>query len=60
MLAHPVGDSVTPVEILGLTRPYGELAPRLAAAVHRLENEGIQALLSMQFYRNVPPPNLAP
>lgn len=52
MTAPTIGDHVTLVEVLELTRPYDEVAPLIAAAVRRLEIEGVKALLSMQFYRN--------
>lgn len=41
---------VTLVEVLELTRPYEEFEAAARAAAHRLETEGIQALVTLQFY----------
>lgn len=43
---------LTLVETLELTRPYDEAAPLIQAVVRRLEREGVQALIAMQFHTN--------
>ena len=43
-------DYVTLVEVLELIRPFEEFADAIAAALRRLEAEGIQELVTVQFY----------
>ena len=45
-----ISDRVTLVEILERTRPYEEFTTALEAATTRLEAEGIQTLVALQFY----------
>ena len=44
------GDYVTLVEVLELTRPFEEFAEAIEAALGRLEAEGVQELVTAQFY----------
>ena len=44
------GGYVTLVEVLELTRPFEEFADAIAAALRRLEAEGVQELVTAQFY----------
>ena len=46
----PAKDYVTLVEVLELTRPFEEFADAIAAALRRLEAEGVQELVTVQFY----------
>ena len=43
-------DHVTLVEVLELTRPFEEFADAIAAALRRLEAEGVRELVTVQFY----------
>jgi hypothetical protein len=43
-------DYVTLVEVLELTRPFEEFADAIKAALRRLEAEGVQELVTVQFY----------
>jgi hypothetical protein len=43
-------DYVTLVEVLELTRPFEEFADAIAAALRRLEAEGVRELVTVQFY----------
>ncbi len=43
-------DYVTLVEVLELTRPFEEFAAAIEAAAKRLEDEGVEELVSLQFY----------
>ena len=51
-MRSPASECVTLVEILELTRPFEEFAMACQAATRRLEAEGIQSLVSVQFYSN--------
>ena len=44
------GDYVTLVEVLELTRPFEEFAAAIQVALRRLEAEGVQELVTVQFY----------
>ena len=44
------GDYVTLVEVLELIRPFEEFAETIEAALRRLEAEGVQELVTVQFY----------
>ena len=44
------GGYVTLVEVLELTRPFEEFADAIAAALRRLEAEGVRELMAVQFY----------
>jgi hypothetical protein len=46
----PARDYVTLVEVLELTRSFEEFADAIAAALRRLEAEGVQELVTVQFY----------
>ena len=46
----PASEHVTLVEVLELTRPFEEFADAIAAALRRLEAEGVQELVTVQFY----------
>ena len=46
----PAGEQVTLVEVLELTRPFEEFADAVRAAARRLEAEGIEELVTLQFY----------
>ena len=46
----PAGEQVTLVEVLELTRPFEEFAEAIRAAARRLEAEGIEELVTLQFY----------
>src|SRR3712207_3245601 len=46
----PASEHVTLVEVLELTRPYEEFAAAVRAAARRLEAEGIEELVTLQFY----------
>ena len=48
----PAAEYVTLVEVLELTRPFEEFALAVEAAARRLEDEGIQELVMLQFYGN--------
>jgi len=43
-------DYVTLVEVLDLTRPFEDFAVAIGAALRRLETEGVQELVTVQFY----------
>ena len=49
-MKRPAGDHVTLVEVLELTRPFEEFADAVGAALRRLEAEGVQELMTVQFY----------
>ena len=46
----PAGGQVTLVEVLELTRTFEEFADAVRAAARRLEAEGIEELVTLQFY----------
>jgi len=46
----PASEYATLVEVLELTRPFEEFAAAIQAAARRLEAEGIEELVSLQFY----------
>jgi hypothetical protein len=46
----PASEHVTLVEVLQLARPFEEFAAVIQAAARRLETEGIEALVTLQFY----------
>ena len=46
----PASEHVTLVEVLELTRPFEEFAAAVQAAALRLEAEGIEELVTLQFY----------
>jgi hypothetical protein len=46
----PPSEHVTLVEVLELTRPFEEFAAAVEAAALRLEAEGIEELVTLQFY----------
>jgi hypothetical protein len=46
----PASEHVTLVEVLELTRPFEEFAAAVRAAARRLEAEGIEELVTLQFY----------
>jgi hypothetical protein len=46
----PASEHVTLVEVLQLARPFEEFAAAIQAAARRLETEGIEALVTLQFY----------
>ena len=48
--SNPASESVTLVEVLEIIRPFEEFEAVIQAAVRRLEAEGVQALVRMQFY----------
>ena len=48
----PATEYVTLVEVMELTRPFEEFAQAVRAAARRLEAEGIQELVMLQFYGN--------
>jgi hypothetical protein len=50
MESSPASEHVTLVEILQLTRPFEEFAHAVRAAARRLETEGVEALVTLQFY----------
>src|SRR5918994_4376285 len=50
MESSPASEHVTLVEILELTRPFEEFAHAVRAAARRLETEGVEALVTLQFY----------
>jgi hypothetical protein len=50
MESSPASEQVTLVEVLELTRPFGEFAHAVRAAARRLETEGVEALVTVQFY----------
>jgi hypothetical protein len=50
MESLPASEHVTLVEILELTRPFEEFAHAVRAAARRLETEGVEALVTLQFY----------
>jgi hypothetical protein len=49
-MKQPAGDYVTLVEVLELTRPFEEFADAIEAALRRLKAEGVQELVTVQFY----------
>ena len=49
-MKRPASDHVTLVEVLELTRPFEEFAEAIEAALRRLEAEGVQELVTAQFY----------
>src|SRR3712207_4105765 len=46
----PASEHVTLVEVLELTRPFEEFAAAVQATALRLEAEGIEELVTLQFY----------
>jgi hypothetical protein len=50
MESSPASEHVTLVEVLQLTRPFEEFAHAVRAAARRLETEGVEALVTLQFY----------
>ena len=48
----PASEYVTLVEVLELTRPFEEFTAAVQAAARRLEAEGIEELVTLQFYAN--------
>ena len=48
----PAAEYVTLVEVLELADPSREFALAVEAAARRLEDEGIQELVMLQFYSN--------
>jgi len=46
----PPSEHVTLVEVVELTRPFEEFAAAVQAAALRLEAEGIEELVTLQFY----------
>ena len=50
MESPPASEHVTLVEVLELTRPFEEFAHAVRAAARRLETEGVEALITVQFY----------
>ena len=46
----PASEHVTLVEVLEITSSFGEFADAIRAAARRLETEGIEELVSLQFY----------
>jgi len=46
----PATQYVTLVEVMELTRPFGEFARAIEAASRRLETEGVQELVTLHFY----------
>jgi hypothetical protein len=46
----PASEHVPLVEVLQLARPFEEFAAAIQAAARRLETEGIEALVTLQFY----------
>jgi len=46
----PATEYVTLVEVMELTRPFGEFADAIGAASRRLETEGVQELVALHFY----------
>ena len=49
-MGEPAAEYVTLVEVLELTRPFEEFAAAIKAAARRLEAEGVEALVTLQFY----------
>ena len=49
-MRSPASDYVTLVEVFELTRPFEEFEAAVQAATQRLETEGIQELVMVQFY----------
>ena len=49
-MKSPTSEYVTLVEVLELTQPFEEFAAAVRAAARRLEDEGIQELVTLQFY----------
>lgn len=49
-MKSPTSEYVTLVEVLELTQPFEEFADAVRAAARRLETEGIQELVTLQFY----------
>src|ERR687886_2324830 len=49
-MKSPTSEYVTLVEVLELTQPFEEFADAVRAAARRLEDEGIQELVTLQFY----------
>ena len=46
----PATEYVTLVEVMELTRSFGEFADAMGAASRRLETEGVQELVALHFY----------
>jgi hypothetical protein len=46
----PATQYVTLVEVMELTRPFGEFARAIEAASRRLATEGVQELVALHFY----------
>jgi hypothetical protein len=51
-MKRPAEEYVTLVEVLELTVPYEEFEEAIRAAARRLEAEGVQELVSFNFYAN--------
>jgi hypothetical protein len=51
-MKRPAKEYVTLVEVLELTVPYEEFEEAIRAAARRLEAEGVQELVSFNFYAN--------
>jgi D-mannonate dehydratase len=49
-MKSPASEHVTLVEVLELTRTFEEFAVAIRAAARRLEAEGIEELVTLQFY----------
>jgi D-mannonate dehydratase len=49
-MKSPASEHVTLVEVLELTRTFEEFAVAVRAAARRLEAEGIEELVTLQFY----------
>ena len=49
-MKSPAGEYVTLVEVLELTRPFEEFEAAIKAAARRLQTEGIEELVTLQFY----------
>ena len=49
-MKSPTSEYVTLVEVLELTQPFEEFADAVRAAARRLEDEGVQELVTLQFY----------
>jgi hypothetical protein len=46
----PASEYVTLVEVLELTRPFQEFEAAIKAAARRLQEEGVEELVTLQFY----------